>query len=215
MVLLTSFPPPTEGVVHREEKTEAHVQGRMLGCGVLFVAESRLSWVGDNGQGFSLEYPAITIHAISRDLNTFPKECIYIMVDGDLGQGEEQNGTTVSSDEEDSTSKISEIRFIPEDKTSLDPIYKALTKCQELHPDENDSFSDEDNEDIGYFDNEDNELHLSAQGENTLQRMEAMFGNGDNVTDADQPVIGLQANGEDAPKVDTEPMDTEQFEDAD
>ena len=53
----------------------------------MFFYFSRLSWVGENGQGFSLEYPAITIHAISRDLNTFPKECIYIMVDGDLGQG--------------------------------------------------------------------------------------------------------------------------------
>ena len=57
------------------------------------------------------------------------------------------------------------------------------------------SSSAEGNEDIGYFDNENDELHLSAQGENTLQRMEAMFGNADSVADSNQPVIGLQANG--------------------
>ncbi|KAK2154847.1 hypothetical protein LSH36_256g06137 [Paralvinella palmiformis] len=165
MVLLTSFPPPTEGVVHREEKTEAQVQGKILGCGVLFVAES------------------------FKETTTNAADIVFV--------GEEQNGTTESSDEEDDIDKISEIRFIPEDKTSLDPIYKALTKCQELHPDEDESFSDaEGNEDTGCYDNDEDELHLSARGEQTLQQMEAMFGHGDNLAEVDdQPVIGLQANG--------------------
>ena len=54
----------------------------------------------------------------------------------------------------------------------------------------------EGNEDIGCYDNDEDELHLSARGEQTLQQMEAMFGHGDNLAEVDdQPVIGLQANG--------------------
>lgn len=37
--------------------------------------------MAENGQGFSLEYPDISLHAVSRDLNTFPDECLYLMVE--------------------------------------------------------------------------------------------------------------------------------------
>ena len=45
---------------------------------------SRVSWVGNEGEGFSLEYPAISLHAVCRDLNAFPHECLYIMVDANV-----------------------------------------------------------------------------------------------------------------------------------
>lgn len=34
-----------------------------------------------DGQGLSLPYPAISLHAVSRDLNAFPHECLYLMID--------------------------------------------------------------------------------------------------------------------------------------
>ena len=41
-----------------------------------------LSWVdNDTQQGFSLEYPHISLHAISRDEQVHPRQCLYIMVD--------------------------------------------------------------------------------------------------------------------------------------
>ena len=46
---------------------------------------SCVSWMSTAGQGFSLQYPAISLHAISKDLSAFPHECLYLMVDGDLG----------------------------------------------------------------------------------------------------------------------------------
>ena len=38
MVVMTSFPPPTEGLYHVEEKTEAFVQEKSYGVGTLYIA---------------------------------------------------------------------------------------------------------------------------------------------------------------------------------
>lgn len=35
----------------------------------------------DTQQGFSLEYPHISLHAIARDEQVHPRQCLYIMVD--------------------------------------------------------------------------------------------------------------------------------------
>lgn len=41
-----------------------------------------LSWVNnDTRQGFSLEYPHISLHAISRDEQVHHRQCLYVMVD--------------------------------------------------------------------------------------------------------------------------------------
>ena len=44
---------------------------KSLGMGTLYISEARVSWVGIAGQGFSLEYPHIAVHAVSRDLTQF------------------------------------------------------------------------------------------------------------------------------------------------
>lgn len=44
----------------------------------------RLSWFDGSGMGFSLEYPTIGLHAISRDVSDFPQEHLYVMVNGKL-----------------------------------------------------------------------------------------------------------------------------------
>jgi hypothetical protein len=52
------------------------------------VCYSRLSWVSSSsGQGFSLEYPHIALHAVSRDLQAYPSECLYILVDTQIDPG--------------------------------------------------------------------------------------------------------------------------------
>lgn len=130
MVILTSFPPPEEGIRHREDATTAFIQSRGLGKGTLYIAESRVSWVGQDSSGFSLEYPSVALHALSRDLQAFPEECLYLMIDGDLGEEQEPN-----ENGEDEERPASEIRFVPEDKSHLEAMYRAMTECQALHPD--------------------------------------------------------------------------------
>jgi len=216
MVVLSSFPPPAEGVRLKQENTQAVVQDKSLGNGVLYVAESRLSWRAVDGTGFSLEYPAISIHAVSKDTSSFPHECVYLMVDGDIGQGDGTNSGSDSSGDDENSTKVSEIRFVPEDSSALDLIYRAMCDCQVLHPDQNDSLSDagEDDEE-GFY--EDDEEDLTPQGEDMLHRMEAMLAAGDDGIERDheQPAVGGLTNGGDGAAGPNEPMDTEQFDDAD
>jgi nucleotide-sensitive chloride channel 1A len=48
---------------------------------------SRVSWVSaTSGQGFSLEYPHISLHAVSKDPSAFPQECLYLMLDSRLDE---------------------------------------------------------------------------------------------------------------------------------
>jgi nucleotide-sensitive chloride channel 1A len=114
MVVLSSFPPPTEGIKLVQPNTGAYINTRDLGQGTLYIAErficvfiyfifsinifkinyfiyfksfSRVSWVSaTSGQGFSLEYPHISLHAVSKDPSAFPLECLYLMLDSRLDE---------------------------------------------------------------------------------------------------------------------------------
>lgn len=48
---------------------------------VNFYLLSDLIWRLDDGKGLSFSYPQIALHAISSDLNAFPHECLYMIVD--------------------------------------------------------------------------------------------------------------------------------------
>lgn len=52
---------------------------------VCFLPLRRLSWFDGSGMGFSLDYPTIGLHAISRDVSAYPQEHLYVMVNGKLG----------------------------------------------------------------------------------------------------------------------------------
>ncbi|XP_075214815.1 chloride nucleotide-sensitive channel icln [Lycorma delicatula] len=146
MVVLTSFPPPTEGIKHEQQLTTVYVNNRELGKGTLYIAESRLAWVnGETQQGFSLEYPHIAMHAISRDLQAHPYECLYVMLDTCL-EDEGQNESVSGDEGDDPGSGITEMHFVPEDKGMLDAMFQAMNHCQVLHPDPQDSFSEDDDQ---------------------------------------------------------------------
>ncbi|KAI0238824.1 Methylosome subunit pICln [Lamellibrachia satsuma] len=212
MVILTSFPPPTEGIVRKQECTQAHVRGKCLGDGTLYIAESRVSWVGNEGEGFSLEYPAISLHAICRDLTAFPHECLYLMVDANIDlqehRGDGDAGTSGDGDT-DSVDDTSEIHFVPQDKGALTTMYQAMSDCQALHPDENDSFSEEEGQFYGADD--DGEIELTESGRVVLQQLDAMLEDG-----GEMPQTAATTNGHSAAiSMETEEaMETGQFEDA-
>ena len=67
------------------------------------VAESSLSWLDGSGLGFSLEYPTISLHAVSRDLNAYPREHLYVMVNAKFG---EESKESVAEEEADSDNKL-------------------------------------------------------------------------------------------------------------
>ncbi|XP_060091006.1 methylosome subunit pICln [Heteronotia binoei] len=199
MSLLTRIPPPGEGVRLRQGDTEAVLGGKSLGTGSLYVAESRLSWIENSGLGFSLEYPIISLHAISRDLSTYPWEHLYVMVNAKFEADDSEeaamgNGNQVEEEEEedsdDELEPISEFRFIPSDKSALDAMFSAMCECQALHPDPEDEDSDNnydgDEYDVeahergqgdvsSFYTYEEGLSHLTAEGQATLQRLEGML----------------------------------------
>jgi nucleotide-sensitive chloride channel 1A len=142
MVVLTSFSPPTENIVHEQPSTKLFVSDREIGCGTLYITESQFSWRNQaTGEGFSLLYPHIAVHAISRDIQRFGSECLIIMVDTNLDDMQGKNEEEEDSEDEGG---MTEMRFVPDDKNQLETMYQAMTHCQSLHPDPNDSFSEDD-----------------------------------------------------------------------
>ncbi|KAK0228877.1 regulator of volume decrease after cellular swelling-domain-containing protein [Armillaria fumosa] len=105
--------------------------------GTLYVIDSILAFVedGENAQGWQIEYPAITLHAISK-----AEGGIYCQLDDKFG--------LVGAEEEDGEGEDSmrELTIVPKDSGSLDAIFEALSVCASLHPDEPSPSDDEDDE---------------------------------------------------------------------
>ncbi|XP_028401840.1 methylosome subunit pICln-like [Dendronephthya gigantea] len=177
--MLTTITEPVEGVCHVQKQTQAFLAERCLGKGALYVTEDNLSWCDDStGQGFSLEYPSISLHAVSKDTAHFPHECVFCMVEGVFK--DEIEGNEDSELEEDDP-PAAELRFVPDDKSTLNDIYAAICECQLLHPDEQEQLEDEMAgypPDYGeeYYTSEDAaNASLTEEGQATLERLENVF----------------------------------------
>lgn len=245
MVLLKNLQVPTEGVRHQQAETTAVMDGQRLGCGTLYVAETRLSWFDGAGMGFCLEYPTISLHAVSRDTSAYPQEHLYVMVNGKLredneaemsekaSEDEETNGGS-DDDDDDDEETITEIRFVPSDKAALEAMFSAMCECQALHPDPEDDDSDNDFEGEEYDVEEAEAEHghadiptfytcdeglstLTQEGQATLERLEGMLANSVAQQYHMAGVRTEEANGvfEDGMEVDAAAMEAGQFEDAD
>ncbi|PAA94883.1 hypothetical protein BOX15_Mlig030978g1, partial [Macrostomum lignano] len=205
-------PPPTEGLRCSMPGAEAWLGSRRLGTGCLYVAESRLAWFGDGpaqSVGFSLNYPAIGLHGLAKSGGADARSHLYLLVRGDLlGEaGQSGNGADgeedgdgddcgdFQDDNEDSETDT-EVRFYaPADAPgdALMTVFQAVSDCQALHPDAEDTDSNEEDDEEADDDVDD--------------------GNGDGFDYGDEngASIGFPTAG----SGDQQPMDTdEQFEDA-
>ncbi|XP_075404943.1 methylosome subunit pICln-like isoform X1 [Tenrec ecaudatus] len=231
MSFLKSFlpPGPAEGLRQQLPDTEAVLDGKGLGTGTLYIAESRLSWLDGSGLGFSLEYPAISLHAVSRDLNAYPREHLYVMVNAKFG--EESKDSVDEEEEEDSdddAEPIAEFRFVPSDKSAM---FAAMCECQALHPDPEDEDSDDyDGEEYDieaheqgqgdiptFYTYEEGLSHLTAEGQATLERLEGMLSQS---VSSQNNMAGVRTEDlirdfEDGMEIDATPTVAGQFEDAD
>uniref|UniRef100_A0A2K5JGZ2 Methylosome subunit pICln n=1 Tax=Colobus angolensis palliatus TaxID=336983 RepID=A0A2K5JGZ2_COLAP len=108
----------------QQSDTKAVVNGKSLSTGTLYIAESHLSWLDDSGLRFSLEYPTICLHALSRDRKG-SKESV--------ADEEEENS-------DNDVEPITEFRFAPSDKSALEAMFTAMCECQYLHPDDREEY---------------------------------------------------------------------------
>jgi len=160
MVIIRQMDLPTTGIHFQDVNVDAYIGDEVLGKGSLFITEEVIMWVKPNGHdGFTIQYKKMTLHAISRDPNMHPRGCLYLMVNGsldeDINDGNKQNGRCLqdvtfevermsldaapsADDDEDMT----ELRFVPEDQSRLEEMYKAIQDCTLLHPDASSDMSE-------------------------------------------------------------------------
>lgn len=218
-MLLLNLPPPAQGIKHRQENTKLCMHEEVYGPGTLYIAESHVSWVKDGAEQhtLSLAYPHIAIHAVSRDTSNQNQPCLCLIVDTTInlpwaGTPNITTGTD-SDDEDDEETACTELKFIPTDPMSLEPMYQALNECQALHPDPQDQSDDdawpeddEENFDEGEYEVSENGYHVPY--EDDMEGMDDMARVGSRTT---API-----HHEQEADVDTEEaMETGQFDDAD
>ncbi|TDL16487.1 hypothetical protein BD410DRAFT_795337 [Rickenella mellea] len=101
--------------------------------GTLYIVESVLAFISSTGRGFQVDYPSITLHATSRE----PRPSIYCQLDDipeDAALDGRANGDGENDDDNDDA-ELRELHLIPQDASSLEPMFEALSLCASLHPD--------------------------------------------------------------------------------
>merc|ERR1712223_742169 len=146
MVVVSNLGPPEAGIIIQEAGVQTYINEKNLGKGKLYISEARVSWVGDAGHTFSLEYNHIALHAVSRDVTVFPNaECLYLMIDVKLVESapptprSTPEASDSSEDEINDGEGMTEVRFVPDDKSKLQEMFQAMSTCQALHPDPEDA----------------------------------------------------------------------------
>ncbi|TFK97011.1 regulator of volume decrease after cellular swelling-domain-containing protein [Pterulicium gracile] len=93
--------------------------------GSLYITESALFYFSQTtSKGFRIEYPSITLHAISRAASG---PSIYCQLD------ESVPGAAPQPEDEDAPMR--EMNLTPTDTSNLDIIFETLSFCASLHPD--------------------------------------------------------------------------------
>ncbi|KAJ3183296.1 hypothetical protein HDU85_002322 [Gaertneriomyces sp. JEL0708] len=163
--------------------------GLVPGKGDLYVSESQLIWFNPaTSTSISIDYPSIVIHAISRngDSMTEGKPCIYAQLD---------SPAQVKSTDDDEEEATAEFWLIPDNLSSLDAVFQALSDCAALHPDPDAEDDDEDDEGNGWIYSADDAQELNELQQAALDHLDSVFdgpnpmanfSNGHNVRSSDQ-----------------------------
>ncbi|GFT59643.1 methylosome subunit pICln [Nephila pilipes] len=158
MVLMRNFPAPTEGVHHVQPDTRVFFESVCLGKGTLYVSESVLCWLSNDGEGFSFTYPSIRAHAITYDPKAFPEPCVFMITDEGIEQRDDPNellnavndmnvDSDSDSDDDDDEDTPREIYFVPDDSNILQAVFTAIQECSALNPSPGDQSLDDDDSD--------------------------------------------------------------------
>ncbi|KAJ7592647.1 regulator of volume decrease after cellular swelling-domain-containing protein [Mycena floridula] len=161
----TSFTDIPPVLRHKEENVSVTLDPPLEGfsaqdCekGTLYVIESVLVYMSTTGRGFQVEYPHITLHAVSRSDKAAPS--IYCQLEDPVADMELSAAAAAENDDEGDIS-MRELIIIPPNESALEPIFESLSRCAALHPDEP-SPSDSEDDDEAFLDPD---LELNSQFE--------------------------------------------------
>lgn len=132
-----------------------------VGKGVLFITSKRIIWLESGSEcnkAFDFDVPYITLHAVSRDLNTYPKPCIYCQLDVEEGEEEEADMT--------------EFFLAPSEENDLLAMFEAFSHAAMLNPDPLEDGEDDGGDEFIY--NVD-EVNLGAEQALALNHWDSVF----------------------------------------
>ncbi|XP_039057575.1 chloride conductance regulatory protein ICln-like [Hibiscus syriacus] len=148
----------------------------------------------DGARGYDVDFLSLSLHAVSRDLETYPSPCIYAQIETEDDEVEDE------SEESDSEcyevldlSKIREMRLIPSDTSQLDTLFHVFSECAELNPEpiegeeEHDWIFSADQLQDEAGEGDDSEWHFSESLTNII-------GHSDGYHDLSRNVLELQIN---------------------
>ncbi|XP_042457832.1 chloride conductance regulatory protein ICln-like [Zingiber officinale] len=84
--------------------------------GTLYVTSRRVIWLSDadKGKGYAVDFLSLSLHAVSRDPETYPFPCIYTQIEID-DEDEESESSDSESNDDLELSKVTEMRLLPSD----------------------------------------------------------------------------------------------------
>ncbi|CAD5227608.1 unnamed protein product [Bursaphelenchus okinawaensis] len=202
LITLTRVSEPTQGVRHEHTQTKCVWDDQNFGIGTLYITESVVVWIKDGSEaGFTLTYQSIGVYG--QTSSNDPDQALFMVVDlnrTDVQIAKQANGEAEENDEEDENPTAS-VRFFPEDPTSLPFLLSILQECQALNPDPEDDQADDYGEHIlmegnisdlqasgDWYTHEtmDDEVQLSEQGRENLERIVGTLNIDQNGGDQDQ-----------------------------
>ena len=138
----TSVPSPLDLSSSSESLllSQPHVElflsaSRTLGRGTLHITTKRVLWLPDDaqpaGSGYSVDFPQLLMHALSRDTAYFPHPAIYCQLEQDEeGEGEDADEDDADGDDaeaddasageggRDELTAAAEVRLVPDDEAA-------------------------------------------------------------------------------------------------
>ncbi|XP_042401186.1 chloride conductance regulatory protein ICln-like [Zingiber officinale] len=107
----------SEELMHVEPGVAVALDSRpMESPGTLYVTSRRVIWLSntDKGKGYAVDFLSLSLHVVSRDLETYPFPCIYTQIE--IGDEDEESKSSDSESNDDlELSKVTEMRLLPSD----------------------------------------------------------------------------------------------------
>ncbi|XP_061395951.1 methylosome subunit pICln [Musca vetustissima] len=170
MVIIGQVAPPTEGVVFTSDNVTLRIEQHTVGKGNVYISHSSLMWKPANEpEGMSISWKRIGVHGtasipskcicfvVDRHIR-WPGASDEHVANGNghaktadtNGAEDAANGNSDNEDDDDEEEdvfvdaeedQLTECWLLPDDVNIVDTMYQAMTECQELHPDSDDSIS--------------------------------------------------------------------------
>jgi len=168
-----------------------HEHLNFIGEGTMHLTTRRIVWLASNNPnlGLAMDYPFVTLHAISRDKEAWPEPCLYCQLKGEDNE---------ARDEEEEEPEIPELRFVPTDASHLQNMFMVFSEMSALNPDPNDeqanasSSDDDDDDEIG--------MQIGAPPPGAMAGIGAGFWSAEHndaaMEDADEEDSDLEAEGD-------------------